>query len=66
MATTTAPVHGPFETALREDGRFGDLNRSHFEPERRQSGNLPDQPAGNEVDAAPGNATPWSGMRSGR
>ena len=57
---------GPFETPLPEAGRFGNLTRAHLVPEQRMSGDLPAQPTGLEVDAAPGNATPWRNLTSGR
>jgi hypothetical protein len=47
-----------FVEPLDEADRFADFEKAHAGPERRMSGNLPDQPAGLEVDAAPGNARP--------
>lgn len=47
-----------FQTPLDESMRWSTNAEIHIGPERRQSGNLPDQPDGLEVDAAPGNARP--------
>lgn len=58
--------NGPFETPLPEADRFGDQRRAHYEPERKLSGDLPDQPDGLPVQSTPGNAVPWRNLRTGR
>lgn len=64
MATDTVrPDYGPpgkegFTTPLDEADRFSTERVLHNVPERRQSGNMPDQPEGLEVDPAPGNRSP--------
>lgn len=63
---TREQFDGPFEKPLPEAERFGDGNRAHYQPERAMSGDLPDQPAGLEVDAAPGNAAPWRNLSQRR
>lgn len=57
---------GPFETPLPEAGRFGNGDLAHYQPERRMSGSMPEQPDGLEVDAAPGNAAPWRNLSTRR
>jgi hypothetical protein len=47
-----------FRTPLDESMRWSTEREIHFEQERRQSGNLPDQPDGLEVNATPGNPRP--------
>jgi hypothetical protein len=48
-----------FVEPLDEADRFSGFEEAHAGPERRSSGNLPDQPVGLEVDATPGNPRPF-------
>lgn len=57
----------PFMTPPPEAGRFQGNKEMFSDPEKRMSGNLPDQPAGLSVDATGESSdTPWKNLSSGR
>lgn len=58
------PLFGWDYPIERESDRWAMNGPAHTIPERMMSGDLPDQPIGLAVDAAPGNRAPWRGMRS--
>jgi hypothetical protein len=67
MATnSTGQDTPPFTTPPAESSRFQGNAAMHSDPEKEMSGNLPVQPRGLEVDAAPDNGTPWKGLTNGR
>ena len=67
MATnSTGQENPPFSTPPAESSRFPGNAAIHSDPEKEMSGNLPVQPAGLAVDAAPDNATPFKGLTNGR